>query len=48
MNEQEAMEVCYNEAMKRFRIGNEDLTPVIQAAIFGFAAGVEYADVRWR
>ena len=34
---------CHEQAMTRFRVGNEDLTPVIQAARFGFEAGCEFA-----
>jgi len=37
---------CHEEAMTRFRVTDEDLTPVIQASRFGFERGVEYAN-RW-
>lgn len=50
MKEEQAREVaktkCHEEAMTRFRIADEDLTPVIQAARFGFERGMEYAN-RW-
>ena len=40
---EQAKTECHEQAMTRFRVGNEDLTPVIQAARFGFEAGCEYA-----
>jgi hypothetical protein len=33
----------HEEAMERFRVGNEDLTPVIQSARFGFEQGYNFA-----
>ena len=50
MNKQQAKEfaktVAQTDAMEKFRIGDEDLTPVIQATRFGFEAGVEFAAER--
>lgn len=43
MTREEAKTATHEEAMKRFKIGNEDLTPVIQAARFGFDAGFDVA-----
>jgi len=41
---EDARSLCRMEAMARFRIADEDMTPVIQASHFGFEKGVEFAE----
>lgn len=41
MEREQAKKECHEQAMAKFRVGNEDLTPVIQAARFGFECGFD-------
>jgi hypothetical protein len=43
----EAKTKCHEEAMTRFRMADEDLTPVIQAARFGWQQGYAAGKPKW-